>query len=176
MYQSIRELVDQVAVHIINCPTPTIENAVLESARDFCRRTRCHQAHGSVTAKAGKSAYEFVANEPYTRVIDIIEPSRSGFVATDTLTLDQEYIGVVTATLILVPEHRAKKVWGPLTTDYSDGIVSGALSRLYRQPAAAYFNPELARQEQIRYSDQIHNARMTVKPPRQVKQRGRSWP
>ena len=175
MYQSIRDLVDQVAVHIINCPTPTIENAVLESARDFCKRTRCHKVKGSVTAREGKLAYEFFANEPYTKVVDITDPSKAGFVAADTLTLDQEYVGVVTATLILVPAFRAKKVWEPLTTDHSDGIVAGALSRLYRQQAAAYFNPDLARQESTRYADEIHNTRMTTNPPRQVKQRGHSW-
>jgi hypothetical protein len=175
MYQSVRELVDQVAVHITSCPTPMIENAVLAAARDFCIMTRCHQVKGSVTAQPGKLAYEFIANEPYTKVVDVINPSHAGFVSVDTLTLDAAATGSITADLVLVPSHRAKKVWAPLTMQYADGIVSGALSRLYRQPAAAHFNPELARQEQTRYADELHNARMAIKPPSQVKQRGHQW-
>lgn len=175
MYESVRDLVDKVAVHIINCPRPTIEDAVLAAAVEFCTRTRCHKVKGTVTAKAGKLAYQFNTNEPYTKIVDIINPSKSGFVAIDTLTLDQEFVGPVTADLVLVPMHRAKKVFAPLTLQYSDAIVSGALTRLYRQPNAAYFNPELARQESVRFADGVHNARTAVKPPSQVKQRGRRW-
>lgn len=171
---------DMVMPELPGCPRAAIDNALRESAIEFCEQSRAWRVlHPDVITVPGTAVYAFVpadgaavhaishatldgrglemrGGETGTNGGD--HHGRRGFpryilggAAHFTLVPEPDAAGVLAMTVILKPSIASTGIEDLLFVEYREPIVHGALARLMLSPKKPYSNIQLAAYHQQRF-------------------------
>ncbi len=167
-------------------PIPAVERALLRTAQDMCRRSRCWTAWTDpVTTSSG--GHEYDADAPPGAAVEMVTGCTINGRPAPILpwewmeTADDDHGGsdvVVTGRLhffapnvpdgsdvrfqmVLVPSERAYGIDDDLFDQYTDVLANGVIAKLAMTPNQSYSNPDLAMAHAAAFSAQV--ARMKLK-------------
>lgn len=176
----ITKLLPYVLPHVQGCPDPFAEQAIRDSADEFCRCSRVLREFAEpISVVPGESDYELLSetpgmlafdvafvrfnNQPLTSSVPELQHrlSRNGNGKTRFYTVPTPGIirliappdcaGTLELVLILRPGNSATSLPDAFCEEWKEGIVSGAISRLCATPNQSFSNGELSAYHQQRF-------------------------
>lgn len=183
----IAKLLPFVLPHVPGCPDPFAEQALRDSADEFCRRSRVLREFAEpIRVISGESDYELLSEIPGMLAFDVVfvclnhqslsplspelqyRLSRNGHGGTRFYTVPTPGIirlmatpdcsGSLELVLILRPGNNATSLPDAFCEEWKEGIVSGAISRLCATPNQAFSNGELCAYHQQRFDVETRRA------------------
>ena len=163
---AIDRIIDLVSPYVLGCPSPQIKLAIIESARQFCERTKCWKENASAgVTSVGVTDYPITLPDQSEDVAlegvtidgrDLTLGISSGSASDPTfyaspgwgsvrITPTPTVAGkVIVASLALQPAATATQLPDLLVGRYGASIADGAIGRLMAQPGKQWSNPQLS--------------------------------
>lgn len=177
----------KVQPHVLGCPLPMIDDAILEAVIEFCNRSRAYRFTPADIAVVASTANYTVSDLPVGMAIawllqaeldDVkIDTPDSGsipplwdtekgspsaaIVASETsigLRMTPDEAGTLRVRLALRPLLTATTFPDEFNNLYREGIASGALAKLYAQPKKAWSASELVNDCRSQFDAAIYAA------------------
>lgn len=169
MCSDIEDFTPLVRPHVLTCPPPTMERAILDAAIEFCSRTFCWRDLDMYPLEGGGCGVRTVKlllpcsgilhrienvwadNDRKLRPVQFNELAHEGagvYAQTDNdqkiVVLDTPDTCNVTISAFLKPSPHAERLPDVLHGEFREPIMHGALARLMVVPGVPWGDPQLA--------------------------------
>lgn len=143
---NITDLATNLRVYFPSSPAKATNQAVLDAAREFCTQSTIWRVDYSVAVTAGDTSFNVVipAESALLAVVDVGITQNGQTLPVDymvdpvgltvTFTGPIPMSGNAECVLVLEPSHDATSIADVITDKWRDGILNGAIERMYRSP------------------------------------------
>lgn len=177
----------KVQPHVLGCPLPMIDDAILQTVIEFCNRSRAYRfTPAQITVVASTADYtvsdlpantaiawllaaeldEVPIDTPDPGSIPVLWETEEGSPTAAVVVSDTEVglrtvpdeAGTLDLRLALRPSASATAYPDEFHNLYQDQIAAGALAKLYAQPRKAWSTPDLVKDCRGQFEDAIYAA------------------
>lgn len=170
------ELYNRILVHVPGCPEPTIEDAVRQTAIEFCRESKIWEEQlDSVYPVSGISRYEIGIPEESAVVslasaiqgktaIEVGEkywPSINVFGLLHFESIPDPDKGPLEIRAILRPAEDSTGIPDKIGRDYATALIHGAIAELQSMPNKDWSAPNMVGYHQNIFNSRLSDARLS---------------
>ena len=176
----------RVMPYVIGCPSPTVDTALIDTAREFCKKCRTWETIKTLTVVADQNLYAFplaageevvkidrftVNDEEFTEILSDKDlpsdwqtnpPTDDAIYqksATEFLIFPAPALtDVVTLTLYLRPTENGTGVDDATFDEHAEAIASGARAKLQRMPRQDWTDLQQAQIDAVSFMTAMHSA------------------